>query len=354
MEADEAAVEVRLLNLPLRVRALYVQHTEELMRELALVQLEAEQEVGQHPETSLQAMSPRLLRVATELAQSYAPFQAQPTAVMAAALAAGQDFCDVTYTLPRHITSFVQRLAQLLQEADDFCRREEQLLTLPAPPEAVDYRRWLFGELQRQLSGQAPRPWHPRLTATAGMTTSRATAGPAGAAAPSPPAPRRPTVPAPPAEGDERQVRGRPLVMESMASSVSHARRYVRQLLRELGREELEESAELGVSELVSNAVLHARTAFTVTVRTTPAGRVRIEIEDSSPTPLQPRHFNAMATTGRGLQLVASLSFDWGIEERSGTQDPGKTVWFEPKEITDEADGTVDFDLQDWDLQGLR
>ena len=353
MQGDATLVEVRLLNLPLQVRALFVQHTEGLMRELALVQLEAKHEAAEHPQTSPQTLSPRLLQLAAELAETYAPFQAQPAAVIAAALAAGKDSCDVTYTLPHQIESFMQRVAQLLDEADDFCRREEHLLTLPAPLEVTDYRRWLFGEFQRQLSGQAPRPWHRRHSATA-ATTPPATAAPGRAAAPLPPAGEEEAVAARPRKSDAGETVGQPLVMESLASSVAHARRHVRQVLRHLGREALEETAELGVSELVSNAVLHARTPFTLTVRSMPSGRVRIEVDDSSPVLLQPRHFDTMATTGRGLQLVGSLSFDWGIEVRTDPLTPGKTVWFEPQEITGEVDGMIDFNGGDWDLKGLR
>ena len=39
-----------------------------------------------------------------------------------------------------------------------------------------------------------------------------------------------------------------------------------------------------------------------------------------------------LATTGRGLRLVASLSTDWGVTPCPGEQGTGKTVWFEPVE----------------------
>lgn len=124
--------------------------------------------------------------------------------------------------------------------------------------------------------------------------------------------------------------------MESMASSVAAARRYVREVLDELGAQELEESAELGVSELVTNAVLHAQSTFTLSVLQRAGSRVRIGVSDTSPFPLQPRQFTTTATTGRGLQLVASLSFDWGVHELP-TGGPGKTVWFEPRALDTEA-----------------
>ena len=142
---------------------------------------------------------------------------------------------------------------------------------------------------------------------------------------------------------------GRALVMESVASSVALSRRHVRRVVREMGAEAVEESAELGVCELVTNAMLHARTVFTVTVRAMPTGRVRVEVTDSSPRPLQPRRFGVVATTGRGLQLVASVSSDWGIEELPAATGPGKTVWFEPREVADETGP----DAGQWDLAEL-
>jgi anti-sigma regulatory factor (Ser/Thr protein kinase) len=137
--------------------------------------------------------------------------------------------------------------------------------------------------------------------------------------------------------------------MESVASSVSAARRYVREVLREVGAADLEESAELGVSELVTNAVLHARSAFTVAVREVGGGRIRIEVSDTSPLPLQPRPSALSATTGRGLQLVADLSVDWGVEEPV-TGGPGKTVWFEPRGADVEESAAQDWSL---DLDAL-
>ena len=389
---EAAPAQVRLLGLPLHIHLVSEQHIEELMRELVLVQLEAEQETALDVQAPLTTLSPRLLQLAAELGTELgaelatelgaelgaelggasAWFPAQPSAVVNAALAAGEDYCDVTYTVSPQIGSGPQRLAQLLEEADDFCCSEEYLLTLPASQEVVAYRRWVAEEFQRQPSGQAARPWHRRLPPAAGAAEPVMAAGPGraaapgGAGAPLPPARRDEAVLAGPAEDDEGErkagaedaggkssggVVGQPLVMESMASSVAIARRHVRQILRDLQSEALEESAELGVSELVSNAVLHARTSFTLTVRTMTTGRVRIEVDDSSPAPAQPRRFSVAATTGRGLQLVASLSFDWGIEHRPCAQGPGKTVWFEPKELTSTREAVSSFDTSGWGLE---
>ena len=360
MSGEAALVQVHLLGVPLQTRTRYLQHLDALVRELALLRIGAQQ----HPESFL---PPRLLRVAAELRSSYAPYQPAAAAVMEAALAAGEDSCDVTYLLPLTLLPLARDMAAALEEADDFCRREQHLLTLPATPEVVAYRRWLFGEFQRQLAGQGPRAWRRPAPHPPGPAATTTAADPAAAAlvpAAAPLAPAQPVAAVAEPRSAEHvpttatasadhggEVVGEPLVMESVAGSVAVARRHVRQVLTRLGAQVLEESAELGVSELVTNAILHAQTPFTLTVRVLLGGRVRIDVTDSSPSPVQLRHFGVAASTGRGLQLVASTSSAWGIEELAPQQGPGKTVWFEPAETV--AGEETGFDAGDWNLEDL-
>ncbi len=83
----------------------------------------------------------------------------------------------------------------------------------------------------------------------------------------------------------------------------------------------------LMLSELATNAVLHASTPFDVTVAVAPdASSVRVDVNDGAggyPVPLEP---DADAPHGRGLHIVRTLADAWGIEMRRGQ--PGKTVWF--------------------------
>jgi hypothetical protein len=106
------------------------------------------------------------------------------------------------------------------------------------------------------------------------------------------------------------------------------ARRYVREALIVLRRDELDEAAQLGVSELVANVCQHARTPFDVTVAQTEAGQVRIGVRDGcSSVPVQ-RQQTAWAVSGRGLRLLTAAGI-WGVTKApAGTT--GKTVWFEP------------------------
>jgi histidine kinase-like protein len=77
-------------------------------------------------------------------------------------------------------------------------------------------------------------------------------------------------------------------------------------------------------SELVTNAVLHARTELTLTLELRD-GRVRISVKDRSQAPATLRHYQADALTGRGLGVVAALSDRWGISAAAD----GKVVWAE-------------------------
>jgi len=87
---------------------------------------------------------------------------------------------------------------------------------------------------------------------------------------------------------------------------------------------DLVDVAALLASELVTNAILHARTSLTVDVTSGPRG-VRIAVTDDSPTLPRVRDYMPGASTGRGLQMVASLADAWGTD-RNGAS---KTVWFE-------------------------
>jgi anti-sigma regulatory factor (Ser/Thr protein kinase) len=106
-------------------------------------------------------------------------------------------------------------------------------------------------------------------------------------------------------------------------ASVSGARRYVRRVLRSCPPDVVDR-VQLITSELATNCVVHARTAFEVLV-TSGNGEIKVEVRDSSrkqPVPRQPRNDEP---TGRGLMIVSALSDDWGIVPMG---EGGSTVWF--------------------------
>jgi anti-sigma regulatory factor (Ser/Thr protein kinase) len=82
--------------------------------------------------------------------------------------------------------------------------------------------------------------------------------------------------------------------------------------------------AQLLVSELVTNAVLHARTGLLLKIELD-SSVVRISVEDGSSASPQPHPSSVDALGGRGLSLVKGLSSAWGWDRIGG----GKQVWFE-------------------------
>ena len=108
------------------------------------------------------------------------------------------------------------------------------------------------------------------------------------------------------------------------ARSAGDARRLVRRTLISWGcPPAVRETAELLVSELVANAVRHARTGIRLTLRAQ-GGAVRAEVSDGSPHRPRPRLPETHSESGRGLFLVDQLAPEWGVREHAG----GKTVWF--------------------------
>ena len=71
--------------------------------------------------------------------------------------------------------------------------------------------------------------------------------------------------------------------------------------------------AALLVTELVTNAVLHARTAIVLIVDVGP-GRVFLRVRDGSDAIPAPRRYGVEAATGRGLALVEQLATAWGVD----------------------------------------
>ena len=122
------------------------------------------------------------------------------------------------------------------------------------------------------------------------------------------------------------------------------ARHWVTEHLRNVPTEVVE-CAALLTSELVTNAVLHAATPFTVTLHLM-TDRIRVDVADRSPVVPSIKDYATDAATGRGLTLFTTLASDWGVQPIMG----GKIVWFElPVDYAvmpvGVSDGTFRFDL---------
>ena len=88
------------------------------------------------------------------------------------------------------------------------------------------------------------------------------------------------------------------------------------------GDEDHAAALALVVSELASNAVLHARTPFVVRVRSASSG-VHIAVFDRDGNQPARKDSEAEAVTGRGLAIVESLAREWGVQHEGN----GKWVW---------------------------
>jgi anti-sigma regulatory factor (Ser/Thr protein kinase) len=85
----------------------------------------------------------------------------------------------------------------------------------------------------------------------------------------------------------------------------------------------LVEDVELVVSELATNAVVHAGSPFTVTLGASEE-TVLLEVLDRAHTSPTLVATHTLEASGRGIAIVQALSRDWGVSELSSG---GKSVW---------------------------
>jgi CheY-like chemotaxis protein/anti-sigma regulatory factor (Ser/Thr protein kinase) len=102
------------------------------------------------------------------------------------------------------------------------------------------------------------------------------------------------------------------------------ARDAIREVLARWGYDEIIEDASLVVSELVGNAVEHARTGSVVVINRSEGG-LRIEVTDHGDADPVPEAPGADAERGRGLMIVSALETAWGVHHGPRS----KSVWVE-------------------------
>jgi anti-sigma regulatory factor (Ser/Thr protein kinase) len=102
------------------------------------------------------------------------------------------------------------------------------------------------------------------------------------------------------------------------------ARTFSAAVLEEHERAQLADTTALLVSELVTNALLHARTPLRLELRLGDQS-VRVDVVDESSLPPAKQRPDPEAESGRGLLLVDKLSDRWGWNQTP----TGKRVWFE-------------------------
>ncbi len=113
------------------------------------------------------------------------------------------------------------------------------------------------------------------------------------------------------------------------ATSAGRARRMLREVLEGSDNEESLDAAQLAISEIVTNALVHAGTSMRLRILLADEG-FRVELTDGNSRLPSQRDFGTSAPTGRGLLLVEELVTRWGAHPVPD----GKVVWFE---ISDES-----------------
>lgn len=143
--------EVRILEFPLDVYQRTSEAFEGLKREFTLIALRA---------PGADEVPSRLLELVDALTGKFAGLSDQPNRVRDEALARGDRVLpELRYRMPEAAIGACVSLNDMLDEADQFCRRGDYLLSLESPAESVAFRRWYLGEIVAQLRGAPPVPW---------------------------------------------------------------------------------------------------------------------------------------------------------------------------------------------------
>jgi hypothetical protein len=152
--SSSTLVEVHLLGLPVPVWARAQERTDELIREFTLIAADLRQQGG-HTDVPV-----RLIELVDALTAQYGGLSTTQEAQLSAAADAGEERIeDLVFHVPPEAAAAAIALGGLLDEADEYCRAGEHLLTLASPPDVVRFRNWYLEEFTRQLVGDPATPW---------------------------------------------------------------------------------------------------------------------------------------------------------------------------------------------------
>lgn len=124
------------------------------------------------------------------------------------------------------------------------------------------------------------------------------------------------------------------LLLPPRATSAGEARRFLRDALLPREPSEALDAAQVAISEIVTNALVHAGTAMRLRVLLARGG-LRVELSDGSTQLPHRRDYSSQAATGRGLLMVEEMVDRWGAYPVGD----GKVVWFE---ITESPGGEAE------------
>jgi hypothetical protein len=151
---DSELYQVRLQQLPVPLWSRSQEQHDALMREFALMSVPTDEgERTRHVPT-------RLRELIDTLTADFEGVSTEQEQQLYAAAAAGQQVIDeLVYTIPRAAVPASKALGDMLDEADEYCRQGQHLLTLAADDELVRFRRWFLDQFIDQAGGKPPVAW---------------------------------------------------------------------------------------------------------------------------------------------------------------------------------------------------
>jgi anti-anti-sigma factor len=171
-DGHDQLLSVVLLGVPVALHHQVAEHQQALQREFDILRASGDPD----------GVPARLGILIDELEQRYGGTNPRSWGELDDAHRRGVDRIDLVYEVPADAADAAQRLSDLLDDTDEFCRSGEHLVTVSTPSEARAYRRWFLGEFVRQLDGDEPRPWdeHPEQSEAVAPNRAADESGPTG------------------------------------------------------------------------------------------------------------------------------------------------------------------------------
>lgn len=113
--------------------------------------------------------------------------------------------------------------------------------------------------------------------------------------------------------------------LEPSGFAPAQARRVVREVVTPLVPPDVVHTAELLVSELVTNAITHGTGMVRLSIDCADH-TLSVSVSDDEPMPPRVQPELPLAVGGRGLRMIEALASAWGV--RAHDNKPGKDVWF--------------------------
>jgi hypothetical protein len=144
----------RLLQVPVPVWARSQEHHDALMREFALMSVPSDEADRQrHVPT-------RLTQLIDSLTVEFEGVASDQEQQLFQAAEDGVEVIDeLVYSIPRAVAPASQSLGEMLDEADEYCRQGQHLLTLASDDELVRFRWWFLDQFIDQAAGKPPVAW---------------------------------------------------------------------------------------------------------------------------------------------------------------------------------------------------